>query len=386
MILKPIVKECQLLTEKPTSEERAWYKDMGYKLVEHGDITYVSGWRCPTMAEQVPGLLDRDRPMSKYRVLERWFGGGWYDTLPAERLYLVEEEPAPVDIYWDAFIAGYTEWLCETSGLPSPDWVWHPKRHLGHFWSPEASTSEHSAIGSHILDGAAPWFADRGVLTSNQALLDSKYFIHQDVAAMGYGEHAERTRPTCEEMGEDDSSDGWAVRSLSELSVRLERKRASVWVHIPSGGYGMSYRTVISECRRIDTRNVLLGLESEMAVEYGWADGWVSKAAYQIHTTSQADCVGDLAHTVWHHPGLTVGCSPAERLLALKAMSAWEATIDDVAWLLTVTEINNQDQLYELLYRWFPYGNKADRLTAETKQAIADAFLNQQEHNVDTLH
>ena len=355
-----------------------------------------------TMSDQVWSLRRRllagHRVMSCYRQLERWFGGiCWYQKSVEVRAARVQDEPGGVNRHWDAFIAGYTEWLCRTSGLEPPGWVFQPSRYLDHLWSPEGENRRFSPVGSHVLDGAAPWFTERGVLTSDQALLDSKYYAQKNVLALGnFGTPPPLRVPSRTEMG-DVKDEGWAVRGLTELAARMEWRRASVWVHLPTVDGRGSDGTVITEKRMgkyihdpghpdagvdwldlpeyrlIREHNVMRGLESDMAAEYGWPHRWVDIAAYNLHDTS--GCGGKFGHVVWYQPGLTIGCTPAEMLLVIKVMGAEDDDdVDVIANLLTTVGIHTEGRLAEMLHLWSPHGGLT-KLREPARQAIMNAII-----------
>ena len=338
-----------------SNEDRNWFLNKGYGLETHGNILYITGYLQETIAQQVPDLKSRvDNPMSVYRVLERWFGLGWYGTFPAERFALVEEEPLSFDPHWDAFIAGYTEWLCKTCGLTPPDWVYNDNRYLNHFWSPE--TYSDLTMDRDLLDGAAPWFLERGVLTSNLALLDSKYFIHKDYESLGYGNRVEP-----EHMPPDSQHMDWSVewweKLLTELAVRLEWRRTHVWVHLPSDvNSDLNQLSVIAEDGdRIDYQHVFQDLETEMSQEYGLEEGWVNQAAHILHADTSCASYGSRGHVIWYKPGLAVGCIPVDRLLAIKTMGAWEGDEIAIENLLNWVGIFTERELNGILVRWLPY-------------------------------
>ena len=362
-----------------------------------------------TMADQTRSLLRRllagHDSMSCYRQLERWFGGiCWYMKSVEVRADRVQDEPGGVNRHWDAFIAGYTEWLCRTSGLEPPEWVFHPKRYLDHLWSPEADKMQAPKggklfsipMGSDVVDGAAPWFGTRGVLTSNQALLDSKYYAQKNVAALAsFGPPPPLRIPSRTEMGSAED-EGWAVRGLTELAARMEWRRASAWVHLPTVNGRGSAGTVITEKRMgkyihdpghpdsgvdmpdlpeyrlIREHNVMRGLESDMAAEYRWPDLWVDKAVYELHDTG---CDSIFGHVVWHQPGMTVGCTPVEMLLAIKVMGAENnEDVQAISHLLTTVGIHTEDRLANFLHRWFPHGDQTE-IKEPAKKAIVNAIL-----------
>ena len=288
-----------------------------YPTVKIGNITYLAGWPRMTMAEQVPGLIERTKQMSKYRLLERWFGLGWYGAPPAERFDMVADEPEPVDQHWDAFIAGYTEWLCRTSNITPPEWITQPKRYLDHFWSPETfAIGEH--MTQHLIDGSAPWFIDRGVITSDRALLDSKYFIHYDYASLGHEDfkRTELVSPPKSEMRWPGNgiSKSCAIKVLAVLANKMEQQRANGWVNLVKSEESTHASTIISESHpRRDEGRGLRTLETDIAKSYGWECQWIDIAATELH--NGYPCPIERYHTLWYHPGLAVGCAPDERLI-----------------------------------------------------------------------
>ncbi|WP_419842682.1 hypothetical protein [Candidatus Poriferisodalis sp.] len=83
----------------------------------------------------VPTLRNEDDHW-RLRIVAHDFGMVWEETDLAQRLSLVETEPAPFDQRWDAFLAAYVEHRCSEDGLVPPPWVMQPERHLRTFWHP----------------------------------------------------------------------------------------------------------------------------------------------------------------------------------------------------------------------------------------------------------
>lgn len=83
------------------------------------------------------------------------------------RLRMIRAEPPPIgDARWDAFVAGLAEWLAVRGDVPTPGWVHHDNRYLGHGWwvTPMASMRAWEYAGSPVS------FQMRGVYIHRDSL------------------------------------------------------------------------------------------------------------------------------------------------------------------------------------------------------------------------
>lgn len=87
------------------------------------------------LATYVPTLRECDEIL-RLRLILHDFGLVWVSTAQGARLALVEDEPAPIDPQWDAFLAAYVEYLCQLDGIDPPAWVTAPVRFLRQCWYP----------------------------------------------------------------------------------------------------------------------------------------------------------------------------------------------------------------------------------------------------------
>lgn len=87
------------------------------------------------LAEYVPSLAGYDDHF-RLRVILHDFGYVWQQADPAKRPMLVEQEPAPFDERWDAFLSAYVEHLCYHSEVDVPEWTQQDNRYLKEMWWP----------------------------------------------------------------------------------------------------------------------------------------------------------------------------------------------------------------------------------------------------------
>ncbi len=88
---------------------------------------------CNALACYVSTLRDADEEM-RLRWILHDFGMVYQHATPAERVYLLAEEPEPFDSRWDAFLGAYAEHLCRRGGVEPPAWALAPRRYLRDFW------------------------------------------------------------------------------------------------------------------------------------------------------------------------------------------------------------------------------------------------------------
>ena len=82
------------------------------------------------------------------RLILNEFGHFFCHSNTAERDILVGAEPEPFDRRWDAFLAGYTEFLCAAAGLQAPAWALEPGRYLDAGGWPAARSPTSGSGGS----------------------------------------------------------------------------------------------------------------------------------------------------------------------------------------------------------------------------------------------
>ena len=85
------------------------------------------------LACYVSGLREEDDGF-RLRIILHDFGMVWDDADNDERAVLAAEEPEPFDPRWDAFLAGYVEYLCRRDGIEAPGWTRRPGRYLERMW------------------------------------------------------------------------------------------------------------------------------------------------------------------------------------------------------------------------------------------------------------
>lgn len=114
-----------------------------------------------------PAAAERD-DIWCLRLILNEFGHFFCYANTAEREILVGAEPEPFDRRWDAFLAGYTEFLCAAAGLQAPAWALEPGRYLDEGWVAGCPFPDER---QWRIDTTPPQFAAHGVYYPAEHLL-----------------------------------------------------------------------------------------------------------------------------------------------------------------------------------------------------------------------
>jgi hypothetical protein len=245
-------------------------------------------------------------------------------------LPLIEDEPAPAgDLRYDALLAAAAEDVASRYCTPSPLWTITTDRFLRSAWW----VSDLPSARTYALIGTPAAFRRRGIYVD-------RYDITQDGKT-----------PMPEPLF--DRND--IIAAFTELADRLERAGVVGQVHV-IGGAAM---LLAYEPDRASTRDVAAMFSSDTPVvkavrdiahERQWPSTWLNNQAsvYASRTPGEGPRVFD-------HPHLQVMATPADHLLAMKALAA-RATSDrdDLEFLISYLGITSQQEVWGIIARFFP--------------------------------
>lgn len=245
-------------------------------------------------------------------------------------LGLVQEEPAATgDLRYDALLAAAAEDVTAGYGIASPLWTITVERFLRSAWW----VSDLPSARVYALVGAPATFRRRGIY------VDRYDITHDGGAGM--------PDPL---FGRDDIVDAFA-----DLASRLERVGVVGQVHVIGGAAMLlAYDPDRASTRDIDAMfspdTPVLNAVRAIARERQWPSTWLNNQAsvYASRTPGEGPRVFD-------HPHLQVMATPADHLLAMKALAA-RATSDrdDLQYLIDHLDIRSQQEVWTVVERFFP--------------------------------
>ena len=246
-------------------------------------------------------------------------------------LPLTSREPALTgDARFDALLGAAAEHIAARWGRPGPLWTLTTDRFLDRPWwvSPLPSARSHAALWTPAA------FRRRGI-----------YLDRHDI-----------TQDGSDTTVSDPLFDVTDVRrAFAELANKLQRRNVVGHVHV-FGGAAMllAYNPARAATRDVDALfapdGPMIAAIREVAVEHGWPSTWLNNqaAVYVSRTPGEGQRVFD-------HPHLQVMVTPAEHLLAMKALAARALRdVDDIRVLLDHLGVSAIDDVWSIVERYFP--------------------------------
>ncbi len=167
------------------------------------------------------------------------------------------------------------------------------------------------------------------------------------------------------------------IATLTDLATRLEQAAVVGHVHVIGGATMLlTYAPGCSSLRDIDAAfspdTSVLKAVRDIARRRRWPSSWLNKQAsvYASRTPGEGPHIFD-------HPHLQVMPTPADHLLAMKALSA-RATSDrdDLRYLIDYLSVTSQHEVWSLTARYFPgtpIPQRSARLIRELLEPCAPA-------------
>ncbi|MUL61083.1 hypothetical protein B5P44_00590 [Mycobacterium sp. CBMA 213] len=245
-------------------------------------------------------------------------------------LPLIDDEPtATGDLRYDALLAAAAEDVAARYGTPSPLWTITTDRFLQSAWW----VSDLPSARTYALAGTPAAFRRRGI-----------YVDRYDITPDG-------KTPMPEPLF--DRND--IIAAFTDLATRLQRAGVVGQVHVIGGAAMLlAYDPDRASTRDIDAMfspdTPVLNAVRDIARERRWPSTWLNNQAsvYASRTPGEGPRVFD-------HPHLQVMATPADHLLAMKALAA-RATSDrdDLEFLIRYLHITSQQEVWGIVARFFP--------------------------------
>lgn len=247
-----------------------------------------------------------------------------------DALRLIEDEPATTGhVRYDALLAGAAEDVAARYALPSPLWTITNERFLSSAWW----ISDLPSARLYALIGTPASYRRRGI-----------YLDRHDITPDG--------KPPMPEPLFDRTE---IVAAFTDLAARLERAGVVGHIHVIGGAAMLlAYNPDRVATRDIDAMFVpdtaVIAAVRDIARERLWPSTWLNNQAsvYVSRTPGEGPRVFD-------HPHLQVMATPADHLLAMKALAA-RATSDreDLEYLIRYLRVTTPQEVWSLVGRYFP--------------------------------
>ncbi|MCT7372634.1 hypothetical protein [Mycolicibacterium llatzerense] len=245
-------------------------------------------------------------------------------------LALIQDEPPTTgELRYDALLAAAAEDVTARYGLPSPLWTITMERFLRSAWW----VSDLPSARAYALVGTPAAFRRRGIYVDRYDIThDGETFMPEPL------------------FDRDD-----IVAAFTDLANRLQRAGAVGQVHVIGGAAMLlAYDPDRASTRDIDAMfspdTPVLNAVRDIARERRWPSTWLNNQAsvYASRTPGEGPRVFD-------HPHLQVMATPADHLLAMKALAA-RATSDreDLEFLIDYMAIGTRDEVWAIVGRFFP--------------------------------
>jgi len=288
-----------------------------------------------TLADTARSITQAESDRTRWRMFLEFRRGATESGRAA--LTLIEEEPATTgDLRYDALLAAAAEYVAARFCTPSPLWTTGGDRFLRSAWW----VSDLPSARMYALAGTPAAFRRHGI-----------YVDRHDIT------HDGKT-PMPEPLF--DRSD--IVEAFTDLAERLERAGVIGQVHV-IGGAAM---LLAYEPHRASTRDIdamfspdtpVINAVRDIARERQWPSTWLNNQAsvYASRTPGEGPRVYD-------HPHLQVMATPADHLLAMKALAA-RATSDrdDLEFLIGYLGVTARHEVWDIVARFFPNTPVPDR-------------------------
>lgn len=259
-------------------------------------------------------------------------------------LTLIQDEPPMIgDLRYDALLAAAAEDVTARYGMPSPLWTITTERFLRTAWW----ISDLPSARAYALVGTPAAFRRRGIYVD-------RYDITHD---------GDTSMPEPLFDRED------IVAAFTDLASRLQRARIVGQVHVIGGAAMLlAYEPDRASTRDIDAMfspdTAVTKAVRDIARERRWPSTWLNNQAsvYASRTPGEGPRVFD-------HPHLQVMATPADHLLAMKALAA-RATSDreDLEFLIDYLSIGSPEEVWAIVTRFFPDTSIPER----SRRLIAD--------------
>lgn len=282
-----------------------------------------------TLADTAHSIAQAESDRIRWRMFLEFRRGAAESGRAA--LPLIEDEPATTgDLRYDALLAAAAEDVAARYCTPSPLWTTTRDRFLRSAWW----VSDLPSARMYALTGTPAAFRRRGI-----------YVDRYDIT------HDGKT-PMPEPLF--DRSD--IIEALTDLATRLQRAEVIGQVHV-IGGAAM---LLAYEPNRASTRDIdamfspdtpVINAVRDIARERHWPSTWLNNQAsvYASRTPGEGPRVFD-------HPYLQVMATPADHLMAMKALAA-RATSDrdDLEFLIGYLGVTTRHEVWDIVARFFPH-------------------------------
>jgi hypothetical protein len=308
----------------------------GYPRADILSVTRRRGARtdltAPTHALTVADIASQIRQADSERVRWRMFLEFRRGAAEAGRtaLTLIEDEPATTgDLRYDALLAAAAEDVTARYGTPSPLWTITTDRFLRSAWW----VSDLPSARMYALMGTPAAFRRRGIYVD-------RYDITHD---------GETSMP--EPLFDRDD----IIAAFTDLASHLERARVVGQIHVIGGAAMLlAYDPDRASTRDIDAMfspdTPILKAVRDIARERQWPNTWLNNQA-----SVYASRIPGEGPRVFDHPHLQVMATPADHLLAMKALAARATTDrDDLQYLIDHLNITSRQEVWAIVARYFP--------------------------------
>ena len=311
---------------------------------ERGYLPYNAGpdrsLEAVTLSEMVECIRPCDTDVWRSRFLTRTFWMRWSGKPPEVQTAMIAEEPLPLGVRWDAFIAGYAQELSVRYRLPPPGWALKPGRYLDHVWP----IFDQGGIGMHFTAIApAPFLLEHGILLRDYEMSSAQQLIEGEGSVITWKSpdwRSDRIRPGA--PAPQDALDAFEV-----MSRRFEEDGVCASVHLTGGEYftlarfpGLHFTTgeprpltlteadrgAIQEAGHTAVREAV----AAAAQEHGWPPDWLSRLPVPA-----LDAGGPAASlSLFYHPCLQVRASSPAHLAGLLMLSGRRQDTETLSRLL----------------------------------------------------
>lgn len=245
-------------------------------------------------------------------------------------LPLIEDEPANTgDARYDALLAAAAEDVAARYGTPSPLWTITTERFLPTAWW----VSDLPSARAYALVGTPAAFRRRGI-----------YIDRYDITPDG-------KTPMPEPLFDR----GDIIAAFTDLATRLERAGVVGQVHVIGGAAMLlAYDPDRASTRDIDALfspdTPVVKAVRDIARERRWPSTWLNNQASVYASRRPGE-----GPRVFDHPHLQVMATPADHLLAMKALAARAVSDrDDLEFLIKYLRITTQQEVWGIVERFFP--------------------------------
>jgi hypothetical protein len=254
-------------------------------------------------------------------------------------LTLIGAEPAATGhARYDALLAGAAEDVASRYGLPSPLWTVTAERFLRSAWW----VSDLPSARMYALFGTPAAYRRRGIYVD-------RHDITPDGKTPMPGPLFDRSE---------------IVAAFTELSARLERAGIIGHIHVIGGAAMLlAYNPERVATRDIDAMfapdTAVLRAVRDMARERQWPSTWLNNQASVYVSRNPGE-----GPRVYDHPHLQVMATPADHLLAMKALAARPTSDrDDLEYLIRYLNITTEQEVWDIVGRYFPNTSISQRAT-----------------------